>query len=336
MGCWSYQRNSADLGDIRKLCLAPSGCPEPYFVGFSSAHGRHCVGLAAEDMRRVRHVLHHARGPFTAVAGMLIEESGCPKLEAAGPANLRARVIVPLWVPSMPSTFLAAAEVGDVDWTPWCHQDRNLTDQWLFSLRGMIRKRFVHKWLLLRVQNCATCSNLFGLDGKRGMKWFVCACLDGGRARVPELGLWVSEPCPFSPLQGSLYHAKRGGNDEDDEAEPDVWIAQHRRTDGAHLQRRVETSDADGLTRKAWFDSPLVGRPLARAREQGMLPEKKAQGERGEVRRRARASDVGQADAANVFTEADSDGGPCGIDKAAQDAGPSEHVQKWSRRRLDF
>ncbi|CAK0872819.1 unnamed protein product [Prorocentrum cordatum] len=76
MGRWSYQRSSADLGDIRKLCLTPEGCPEPYFVGFSSAHGRHCVGLAAEDMRRVRPVLHHARGSFTTVAEMLIEESG--------------------------------------------------------------------------------------------------------------------------------------------------------------------------------------------------------------------------------------------------------------------
>ena len=144
MGSWSYQRSSADQGNIRKLCLVSEGCPEPYFVSFSSVLGRQCIGLPAEDMRRVRAVLHHARGSFTAVAEMMLEESQCPQLEASGATNLRARVIVPLWVPYMSSMFFDSAEVGRIDWAPWFQQDRNMADQWLFSMRGTVRARFAH------------------------------------------------------------------------------------------------------------------------------------------------------------------------------------------------
>ncbi|CAK0881125.1 unnamed protein product, partial [Prorocentrum cordatum] len=46
-----------------------------------------------------------------------------------------------------------------------------------------------------------------GLDGKRGAKRFLRACLEGPPRHVPEVDAWLQQGCPRPPLQAGLHCA---------------------------------------------------------------------------------------------------------------------------------
>ena len=68
-----------------------------------------------------------------------------------------------------------------------------------------------------------------GLDGKRGAKRFLCACLEGPPRHVPEVDAWLQQGCPRPPLQAGLYCADHDAVAEDTWANwyPDSFPGPH-------------------------------------------------------------------------------------------------------------
>ena len=340
-GPWTYTRGfrgaetKVTLRDLR-LVADPKG--EACFVLVSNSKGERFNGLFREDLVRIGGVLHHARGSFTAAAEMMVEESECARMRALQIRHLRQRILLPLWVTYAVSRFLSWPESAVVDWAPWIADNKGSADNWLFGLRDVVRKRFVTKWLLQHVSSCKHCANVFGLglDGKRGMKRFLCAHLDGPRTYIKAFDSYICEPCPLQPLQGGLYCAAHDADADEDEGDsnvdPFVSIVAHRRSEAGILEYQVRTDEVTAPVRHAWVPASDVSKGVVRLYETGRLTEQKKCGVRRKVRRRAANSDQGQSDTAGVLSETPGDAGACGIDKASQ--GARQESKKWARRRL--
>ena len=201
----------------------------------------------------------------------------------------------------------------------------------------MIHNRFVHKWLLEHVTKCKKCSEIgLGLDGKRGMKRFVCASLNGQRKHFQFLGVTHQRPCHRMPLQGSLYckcHETSAAVDDHDAVDPDTSIVEHRRGPDGDLQYRLRTQEGEGRYVHTWVKADHVAAPLVHAYETNRLPTRfdRSVGKKKKVRRKA-SSATDAVDAIPCLVELPEDRGACEIDKAVQ-ASPTSH-KKWQRRRV--
>ena len=178
------------------------------FVMFSGTRGQACIGMPQVDLRRTTGVLHHARGSFTAAAELMVDES--PGLEQHH-HHLPARIITRLWVPFEIASFLPLCQMSAWDWSEWLNDNHTMSDMWLYGKRHLLQKQFTDKWLVEHSKQCRMCSHIFalGLDGKRGMKRFVCACMNSSKEYIPHLGAWRCQPCPNRPKLGGVYCKER-------------------------------------------------------------------------------------------------------------------------------
>ena len=213
--------------------------------------------------------------------------------------------------------------------------DRHSFDEWLWDLLPSVRERFQHKWLVDHVASCKLCSACFGygLDGKRGMKRFVCACLDKGSVFVPEIDAFLSVPCGKKPLRGSLYCFEDDESSEDSDVDLGGKILEHRRSQNGTVEYLVHWNvgeEYDGSMGRArqWLGASDIGKPLVRKYEKDRLDVNTKTSKK--KRRKPTVLDSGIIDKSHVLFEHDCDRGACGIDKAAAQSS----VQKWRRRQL--
>ena len=238
MGPWRYKRQHGTRKNaIEGLVLLEKPSSKGSFVIFAGERGLAAIGMTTATLRRASSILHNARGSFEAIAECLCCESECPRMEEMQRLkNLSDRIVKRLWVPFALVQFLAWEDSCTIDWAGWITSCSESADAWLVELHPTVRKRFVVKWLLGHVMSCTICARYFGLglDGKRGMKRFVCAFLDGPRIDVEFLGTSFSQPCPNKPKQGSAF-CKLHDTGDDEAVDPACEIADHRRAVGASL-----------------------------------------------------------------------------------------------------
>ena len=336
MGHWRYRRQGSN-GVVTDMRMTHNPMDEDIFLSFSGPKAHSIVGMFVTDLRRASAVLHHARGSFTAVGEIMVEESRCPRMEAMqANSHLKDRVIIRLWVVFALAEFWTWRTTSDIDWAPWLAECRSAADAWLYTQKTEVRTRFVQKWLLEHIAECTACSKVFGfgLDGKRGMKRFVCACLQTPRQYVPFLDAWRSEPCPHIPRQGGMYCRAHDKEDDEEAVDPQTRITAHRRSDAGLLEFRVLQAGDVGLQRATWVPSEEVALGLARDYETRRLPERRlpGTGRRAKVRRTAGLVGSGGAVSSDVLAMTTGDAGPCLIDK--ESSGPPTSVAKWARRRM--
>ena len=253
-----------------------------------------------------------------------------------------------LWVAFKLGQFWDHDSCQSVDWEGYfsCHaHNGRIQDEWLYQKLPLTRKRFRQKWLLFHVQICPHCSVLFGLglDGKRGMRRFVCASLDGLPENVSFLDIDWCQPCHRLPRPGGLYckdHEPR----HEDHIDPLTCICAHRRTEAGDLQYRLCTRENEGDEHQStgclgvheWVPAEEVNGALRHLYETGRLPTKKEKGINGGTFQRTVRQKVGStpnaAHGIPCLEFQESDAGPCAIDKTTQ--GSSSVCKKYQRRRL--
>ena len=110
--------------------------------------------------------------------------------------HLSRRVVLKLWMWFALTTFLGLDIALEMNWSTWLLDEGPAADEWLYEQRHTVRTRFLNKWLLAHVACCAICSIKFGLglDGKRGMKRAVCACLRASLC-IAENACFMSKGC---------------------------------------------------------------------------------------------------------------------------------------------
>ena len=325
MGIWMYNRRAGSQGLVENLRMVQSPEDAQAFVMFTGLQSQHAVGMHTSELKRATGILHHARGSFRAVADIMIEES--PSLEAEY-GHLAERVVKRLWIPFELSRFLSTATAFALDWTAWHDAVAGTADHWLFNHRDMIREQFVDKWLLKHVAACAQCSKSFGfgLDGKRGMKRFVCAALDRTPVYSQPLSAWVHQPCTNAPRKGGLFCKEH----DVEECEPlaGTVVQTHRRSEHGKIEYRLSCMDEAGHECTRWVPQEDVPRAALRTYALTALPEPASTSRSAKKQRRSTVDKATPSDM-DILSEHQEDQGACKIDKSAADL-----PKKWARRRI--
>lgn len=334
LGHWSFKRQNRKKGVTPIIDLElqnpQNAChfilPTP---GLHSAHG-----CSQHDLRLVTGVLHHARGSFHAAKEIFADVSKDERMHSDQNAH---RVLEALWFAWALCEFLPPTALSTLDWSDYW-DGRVGSDEWLCRLRAPVRARFLDKWLFQHIATCPSCSRCFGigLDGKRGMKRYICACLDGPPRHVPEAGASLAQGCGRPAAYGSLYCHEHDycvdDIDIDDEEVP-THILKHRSSEDGTLEYQVKIEPADpddnSLRRHVWVPAAEVASSARRAYEHARLPEKGAKHKRRKERART-GGHMEHAVAAHVLAEDDADKGACEINKVVQ----GQMTKKWQRRRI--
>ena len=338
VGPWVYKRNTH--GMVRTMHLTGDIDQIEFSVMFQGPRGASLIGMPVAELRRASAILHHARASFNAVAETMVEESCCPDMEKEQRAgNLAKRVILHLWVPFALAAFLTKEDAKTLEFSSWLGHAQNAreADSWLLSLRPKIRRRFVQKWLLEHTTVCPKCSVTFGLglDGKRGMKRYGCACLEGPQEYVSFADTFTSAPCPELPLNGGLYCGLHDTSDAEGATDELSNIVDHRRDGNGTLEYRLCLREDDGSDSFRWIVAEEASKSLVRNYESSRLPERLLPG-RNQKKKTRRKAGTGAFSAtssdADVFGFTEDDAGACAIDKSKQASGA--HVAKHCRRRI--
>ena len=240
----------------------------------NSGHG--AAGCSNQDMKLVTGIIHHARGSFHAAWEIFAEHSAGEVLHKEENAH---KVLESLWFAWALIRFLPPAECAKLLWTGYWNNGQRANDGWLLAQRPLVRLTFLGKWAIDHVSSCATCSQCFavGLDGKRGTKRFICACLEGPIREVPEVEARIQLGCPNQTAHGSLYchshdHFMQTTEAVDSEEVPK--ITKHRSTAKGELQLCVEEPCMDtGRVKHSWVDAGDVAASARRAYELDRLRE---------------------------------------------------------------
>ena len=335
LGPWSYMRHDRRCGPaISDLSLlgAPDACatfvlPTP---GLAAAYA-----CSVQDLKLISGTLHHARGSFQAASEVFADRSGCEDLRDDTHAH---EILESLWYAWALHRFLGQDLAGGLDWCGfWDGQCSE--DQWLLHRKSLLRTCFVTEWAIRHVESCKVCHHLFavGLDGKRGMKRFLCASLDGTPLHVPEVDAWLVQGCGHKPAIGSLYcHAhdfiaEEQAEADDPDAEEVDQVLQHRSTESGTIQYLVQQPVPGGTPVCRWLPSSEVAQSLRRHYEVGRLAAKPGRRREGKIRRqRARVGAHTLPQEPHVLGEDAADKGQCDIDKSTQ----AWSSNKYRRRRL--
>ena len=307
-------------------------------VAFSGRRGYRLVAMFQHDLKKTSGILHHARGSFQAATEILVEESGCPRMGKKNQeGHMCRRVVMKLWVWYALATFLGSDASGGLDWSTWLLDEGPSSDEWLYEQRHAVRTRFLDKWLLQHVVSCNVCSVRFGLglDGKRGMKRAVCACLQSSSLHIPEMDAWRCQPCHRLPLKGGLY-CKIHDEDPGDGAEvcddsADCEVVAHRQVEG-DLQYKLVERHHEGDGRAVWVAASDVAASAIRAYEVARLPMSSVQGNKKKKQAKRRTKETIEMEGDDVLRQTQDDVGLCEIEKDKQ--GLNQTVQKWRRRRI--
>ncbi len=330
MGQWSYRRHDkrCEGAAASQFRYVAKDVGETFLLPTKDAKKAHAC--TAQDLRLVSGTLHHARGSFTAAADIFADTS-----DQQLPTATR-EVLEALWFAWALVRFLPPDAVRDLDWTNYWDKGRT-NDRWLQERKALVRAHFVKKWALEHVESCSVCRNCFaiGLDGKRGMKRFLCACLDGEPLEVPELKAWVAQGCTQACAVGSIYCKEHDylSRLDTEEAGSAGTILQHRGGQDGGLQYLVEEIQADGSADRRWVPAHAVGEALRTAYAVERLPESTVRGSPRKQRARTGANAC-PPESEHVLAEDENDKGACEIDKAKEGIGPKKGSRKVQRRRL--
>lgn len=332
LGHWSYTRKSTREGDspIAEYRLAGPILEEEFFLLPNNSMHK-AAACSQRDLKLLTGVLHHARGSFHAAGEIFADMAGGKGSSSFDNAH---KVMAVLWFAWALVRFLPWHETQKLDWTKYWFGGQLVNDLWLLGLKPLVRKYFVLKWAIGHLADCKTCGKVFaiGLDGKRGAKRFLCACLEGPPRYVPEVDAWLQQGCPRAPAYGSLYCQEHDIlMESEDTLEEAGKILKHRSTESGQLQFYIETMDPEGdETSCCWVDAAEVAPSARRLYELGRLPETGPSGKKR--KQRARTGSQASAPAGeHLLAEDEKDVGPCAIDKAAQG---KAQAKKWQRRRL--
>lgn len=341
LGHWRYRRRDRrhhqhPVHDVRLAW----GLGDASFFALPTRGGQRTHGLSIKALRLVNGVLHRARGPFRAAANIFADMAGTNQAVGTGDDNAH-KYFEAVWFAFALIGLCGPADLGEVTWDRYLPAHSGVSDDmddWLWRLRPRIRRKFVKKWLFDHVSQCPRCQACFGLglDGKRGMKRFLCACLEGESRDVPEVGVRIQQGCYRAACFGSLYckaHASLREVDEESDGEEDgaFLILGHRQVEGGGTEYRVQHMDPAGSESVSWANAEDVTPRHKKAYETSRLPRAERRQGGKKKRRAATAMDQGEGLGSDVMAEDEDDKGECGIDKGKQ-AGVDP--RKWKRRRL--
>ena len=250
-----------------------------------------------------------------------------------------------LWFAWTLINFLPLSVSRGLEWLEYSTDDHHqVNDDWLSQLMSTVRERFVQKWVIDHVMHCKVCSECFavGLDGKRGMKRFLCASLEGKPRFVEEVGAHLHQGCHRKPAWCSYYCKQCDARQPASADETAGQILNHRSTADGSLEYQVLHCDIKGQELKCWQMSEDVAASAKRSYERDRLKVSRkdvadADAEGGSQRKsrkrmRARVGEqVAEFAGTHALCEDANDKGACNIDK--ETAG-SALPQKRRRRRL--